>query len=685
MVNRCSWLLVLLTGAAHAFSQTDSVQLKEVVVASYMGERPILRLPVSVAVIDSAVIAKQPGQSLVPALNTASGVRMEERSPGSYRLSVRGSLLRSPFGVRNTKVYIDDYPLTNAGGEAYLNLIDLNSVQSLEVTKGPDGSLFGANSGGIVRLNTGNARRSGNSVSAGIGAGSYGLFQENVNVQQQLGKNHLMLNESWLHSDGYRQNSALDRRYVQLADRFNYSQKGELRFLFFYADLNYQTPGGLTLAEFSKDPQAARPSTKAFPGAVAQHAAVRNRTGFAGITNELKITERMTYVLSLFGSHTAFENPFITNYELRNETNFGGRTWLEINNKGDKDVRLKLNIGAESQAGQYTIGDYGNDFGKKDTVQALDRFGAMQTFAFTRFSADLHNRWLLEASLSYNFNKLTFSREEPFALPQAQRVLSPQLMPRIGASFIVDQQLSLRAIVSRGYSPPALQEVRAPGTIINTSLQPESGWNYEAGFRLRTKNGMLWWDVSAFYYTLSNAIVKRTNAAGQDYFLNAGGTDQRGVESQLTLDLIRSRKEGFLRGLQLSNACTFYYFRYRSYASEQAFYNGKFLAGVPQHVSVSGLTAEFPANIYLFVQYNYTGAIPLNDANSDYAKSYHLIQLKASWKWKSEKSFWLEISAGVDNLLDQRYSLGNDINAVGGRYYNAAPGRNYFMKLSLGI
>ena len=41
---------------------------------------------------------------------------MEERSPGSYRLSIRGSLLRSPFGVRNVKLYLDDFIFTDAGG-----------------------------------------------------------------------------------------------------------------------------------------------------------------------------------------------------------------------------------------------------------------------------------------------------------------------------------------------------------------------------------------------------------------------------------------------------------------------------------------------------------------------------------------------------------------------------------------
>src|SRR3982750_1058709 len=94
----------------------------------------------------------QHAASLIPAFNAVAGVRMEERSPGSYRLSLRGSLLRSPFGVRDVKVYFDEIPLSDAGGNTYLNALDINSIRSVEVLKGPDGSLFGANSGGVVIL-----------------------------------------------------------------------------------------------------------------------------------------------------------------------------------------------------------------------------------------------------------------------------------------------------------------------------------------------------------------------------------------------------------------------------------------------------------------------------------------------------------------------------------------------------
>jgi iron complex outermembrane receptor protein len=34
---------------------------------------------------------------------------------------------------------------------------------------------------------------------------------------------------------------------------------------------------------------------------------------------------------------------------------------------------------------------------------------------------------------------------------------------------------------------------------------------------------------------------------------------------------------------------------------------------------------------------------------------------------------------GADNLLNKTYSLGNDLNAFGGRFFNPAPKRNYFL------
>src|SRR4051794_23843602 len=138
-----------------AFSLANHA-LDSVTVTAFNLQRRWQDAPVAMAVVTPRQLQLLNNVSLVPVLNTVPGVRMEERSPGSYRLSIRGSLLRSPFGVRNVKVYWNEIPLTDAGGNTYLQLIDISQVQSLEIIKGPASSLYGANTGGAVILHSGN-------------------------------------------------------------------------------------------------------------------------------------------------------------------------------------------------------------------------------------------------------------------------------------------------------------------------------------------------------------------------------------------------------------------------------------------------------------------------------------------------------------------------------------------------
>jgi len=643
----------------------------------------MLRLPSSAIVIGNPAVKNQTGQSFVPVLNTVAGVRMEERSPGSYRLSIRGSLLRSPFGIRNIKVYLDEFPLTNGGGETYFNLLDVNCVHSLEVLKGPDGSLFGANSGGVLRINTFNSKSDTTIATIGLQGGSYGLSGDNISVRHLTTKNIFSFKQAWLHCNGYRENSAINRNYFQLANHFNYGRGSQLRFFSFYSDLNYKTPGGLTFLQYNENPGMARPATNIFPGAIDQKAGILNKTVFAGLTNDLKILDRIRNVTSVFGSGTRFENPFITNYEIRNEMNGGARTWLELKNKSE-EIKLTFNIGGELQYFKSKIFNYDNNLGVKGVLRIEDYADIIQTFGFVRLITDYYNKLIFETSLSYNYNQFSFFRQYPFSSVHNNKTLQPALMPKFALSLLVSGNMALRFLISKGYSPPTVQEIRSSTNEINLSLQAEKGWNYETGLRFVISDGKLIWDVCAFHYQLSDAIVRRLNAAGQEYFMNAGNTFQEGIESQLTINVIRRRNVKFIRAFRITNAYTLSYFKFGNYQTGNNTISGNDLTGVPRNVSLTGITVSFPFNLYFFAQYNFTDRIPLTDSNSDYADSYNLVLVKAGWGFILKKLI-VDFSTGVDNLLNEKYSLGNDLNAAGGRYYNAAPLRNYFFRAVINI
>jgi iron complex outermembrane receptor protein len=386
-------LLFIFTFNAVLFAQNkpDSLKkdtarhLNEVMVKAYLSDQPVLSIPASVGVLSASQLAVQPDNSLVSALNTVPGVRMEERSPGSYRLSIRGSLLRSPFGIRDVKIYFDELPLTDAGGNTYLNAIDVNSVQGIEVLKGPDGSLFGANSGGVVLINPINRYADSSFVSAAVDGGSYSLIHENVAYQDHEANNLLNISQAYESYGGYRQNSSMYRNYFQAVDKWNYAPKDNLKILAFYSDLNYLTPGGLTLSQEEADPQSARPPTATIPGAVEQKAGIIQKMLYGGLVNEAYITPEIRNVLAVYGTYVDFANPFITDYENRYESTYGMRTYFEYTGVKHTNFDWKANAGIEWQQTNSDINNYGNDLGVRDTAQTLDKINTNQHFIFARY------------------------------------------------------------------------------------------------------------------------------------------------------------------------------------------------------------------------------------------------------------------------------------------------------------
>ncbi|WP_316832868.1 TonB-dependent receptor [Pedobacter aquatilis] len=659
--------------------KTDTIKkLSDVVIKGYYNKQPLLRSVSAVSLIDSGIFQNQQNSSLVSTFNTVAGVRMEERSPGSYRLSLRGSLLRSPFGIRNIKIYLDDFPLTDAGGNTYLNLLDAGTLGTMEIYKGPEASVFGANTGGTVLINTPDIE---NKVEAALTAGSYGLFHQTAGLQHQFKNYRFSFNQGYQKSDGYRQNSAMDRKYFQSTQQWNYTPSGYLKAFVFYSDLAYKTPGGLTAAQMEQDPKLARPATPTIPGAISQQAAIYNKTVFAGLSNTYQLNKNFRHVIALFTTYTDFKNPFITNYEKRYESTLGLRSFLEYARQSE-NFKWNAQGGIESSGTRTQVKNFANNAGNPAAMMAYDDLKANQNFAFLRFNFDISSKLLIELASSLNFFNYKYESFFPQAIGEQKRKFSTQVMPKLAVSYLLNNNIAFRASASRGYSPPTLAEVRASDNNINNSLQAENGWNYELGLRYKTKDNRFYANANLFQYRLQDAIVRRLNPNDAEYFINAGGTRQKGLELETSLWLIK--KDGvFLYGLQLSSSYSYSHYRFENFVSGAIDYSGNKLTGVPEHVIVSSLNFQFTKGFYLFAQHNYTAAIPLNDANSVFAKRYHLVEAKAGVRNLRIGRVKTEVFAGINNLLNEAYSLGNDLNAANNRYFNPAAGRNFYAGLSV--
>ncbi|RRB07038.1 TonB-dependent receptor [Larkinella rosea] len=657
-------------------SVADSVQLAEVTVRGFETNRPLLETASSVNVLSAKDLTQRFGTpSLVPAFNTLPGVRMDERSPGSYRLSIRGSLIRSPFGVRNVKIYWHELPLTDAGGTTYLNALDVRSIGRVEVIKGPSGSLYGAGTGGAVLLSgpTNSGGEVANRAEVGALAGAYGLSGQNYSFQTGKNNSAISLNYGHLQSDGYRQNSRMYRDNLSVSGTFAVNEKQTVSVMGLYTDLMYQTPGGLNRTQFLANPRNARPSTPAIAGSVDQHAGIYQKTGYLGFSHQYRWNSRIQNTTVIFGSTTDFYNPFITNYEKRADQGIGARTvtrWQMI----EEGVPTQLVFGGEYQQNFTVDRNYGNRRGNPDTLQADDELRASQSVIFAQLEATLPLGIIATAGLSRNEVAYGFTRFSVLPIVAQPRAFQPVWLPRVALLKKLGEYVSVFASISTGYSAPTIQEVRPSEGTFNSTLEPEKGTNLEVG--LRGQLSRFQFDVAAYQFRLRQTIVRRSVVSGAEYFINAGATNQKGLEVQLAYNLVVPKPGGFWQSVRVWNSTTATNYRFKNYQQGAVDASGNRVTGVPPLVVSTGLDAETRVGLYAHATHQFIDQFPLDDANTVKSDIARMLNATLGFRKSLGKHWALDAYVSGDNLLDQTYSLGYDLNALGGRYYNAAPRRN---------
>ena len=665
--------------------KNDTTQLESVTVSAFAIKAKWKDATAAVALLNKNSLQRFDNNSLVPAMNSVAGVRMEERSPGSYRLSIRGSLLRSPFGVRNVKLYWDHIPLTDATGNTYLQLIDVNTLQSVEIIKGPASSFYGANTGGTVLLKSDNSISSDKNIfNAALSGGSFGMLNEQLGWKYSTKNFVSNIQQGHLQNNGYRDNSSLRRDMIKWNGKWDISSKTSLSFLSFYSNLHYETPGGITQAQMDSLPTLARQPAGSSPGAEQQKAGVYNETIFAGASLRTALAKNFENKTSVVINHTNFKNPFITNYEKRNEMNTAARTNFEYSYAANNFL-LQANAGAEFLYNHSDINDFGNKSGVADTVQFMDKIKTTQYFLFAQLNATIADKLILQLGVSdntadYNYTRLTdATKTYPI-----KKNAGPTGSPRFSITYKITKDISLYALAAKGFSTPTLAEVLPSTGVFAQELKPESGWNYEGGIKGSLFNQHLDFSASYYYFALKDAIVKRTDSTtGADYFVNAGGTIQKGFEFWLNGNIVNN-KNSFLKKLNVWNSFASQPYKFDEYIVGANDYSGKELTGTPKLVNVCGIDIQTKGDFYLNTTFNYTSSIWLNDGNTVQSKPYRLLQAKIGKQFTCKKCS-IEIFAGADNILNQVYSLGNDLNAFGSRYFNPAPERNYYGGIKIGF
>lgn len=678
----CLLSLIFFTTIVFAQAkEADTLQAKkldDVVVKGYEQNRRLAETAAAVGIVNQQQLEKYGNISVLPAINAIAGVRMEERSPGSYRLNIRGSSLRSPFGVRNVKVYLNGIPFSDPGGNTYLNQLSFYNFSSIEILKGPGSSLYGAGMGGVMLINS-IPNITNNQLSINYSRGNYNANNLNLSASGGNEAFHNAVSYTHQNSDGYRQQSSMRRDIVTWDSKITAGKKQALATHVVLGDLFYQTPGGLTRMQYLENPKAARPAAGIFPGAIQNDASVRQKMFWLGLEHEYNFNDHFKSSASVYGAFTKLDNPAIRNYEKRSEPNFGGRTTFSYNSN-IKSAKLSAVAGAEFQKGYSTIKVYKNRNGNLDSLQTDDEVNNYQAIIFAQAELSLSKGWIATAGLSLNTSSIQFNRFSVVPSFEYKTNFHKELSPRFSILKKLSEKVSFYAVVSKGFSPPTVAELLPSTSVINTNLQAEKGTNYEAGFRSYFINSRLFIDINAYTFGLQNSISQQRDSSGADYFINAGKTRQKGIEAALNFWITRNTNQ-FITSSNIQTSYSYNNFQYRQFKQSGVDYSNNKIPGVAPHTISAIINAETKPGIYVNMNYFYSGKILLNDANAQFANAYNLLGCKAGYK-----QTFNHITAGFfisgDNLLNEAYSLGNDINAAAGRFYNPAPGINFLAGVS---
>jgi outer membrane receptor protein involved in Fe transport len=144
--------------AAGSDASAGSGVLQEVVVTAFkQGAQSVQNIPSSIDVLGSRRLDAMGVSGFADFARAVPGLDFVDSGPGNKRYIIRG--INSP-GEAQTAVYFDNIPMTGIGGAATdfggsQADLDLYDMERIEVLRGPQGTLYGANSqAGVIRFVT---------------------------------------------------------------------------------------------------------------------------------------------------------------------------------------------------------------------------------------------------------------------------------------------------------------------------------------------------------------------------------------------------------------------------------------------------------------------------------------------------------------------------------------------------
>lgn len=513
-LNLLLGLSILATGNAAA--QTEALQeysLPGMNVTALGYEKSNLETPADVTVYSGEELKKTGASDVANALKYKAGVFFTQMGPHDQSW-ITGNSTLSLRGVKGgTLILINGVP-ASFNNASHLDMMNLDTVEKVEVVKGGGAVLYGSEAyGGVINVITKDSYKNSVHVAVGnkgqrdysaiIGAGKLGV---------SFGRNEM--GETGILSEKIGTKNVFGTNipyYMGYGD----SKKDHIGVSYKFDD-NLQFNYMFNKKKYTMDYLSANEE-------IVQHFMYDDREHFA----QMHFDDKKGLEATAYYNERSIRNPDywavtpnVLEWERSNHKHYGAdvkKVWE------NEDGKILVGVNTKREL-------YINENQKfKYPTNNLKDYACFGTFALNGYS--LYGQY--DRKLSDATNLVLSMRED---LVRSDAGNYDAFLPQLQVLTKLNSENSLYANAGRSFRMPTFRQLYYSSGMIasNPDLKPEYGWNYEAGYK--HDNGKEQFKAAVFHIDLDDQITSRkVNGLSQSY--NAAKYKNTGIELSYTNQL----------------------------------------------------------------------------------------------------------------------------------------------------
>ncbi|WGI11221.1 TonB-dependent receptor PqqU [Klebsiella pneumoniae] len=682
-------LLPLIAAAQAADEQTMVVTAAPTMVSE-------LDTPAAVSVVNGDEMRQAaPRVNLSESLGAVPGLQVQNRQnyAQDLQLSIRGFGSRSTYGVRGLRIYVDGIPATMPDGQGQTSNIDIGSVDTIEVLRGPFSALYGNSSGGVINV-TSQTGTQPPTVEASSYYGSFGTWHYGMKATGAVGDGShagdvdYTVSTNRFTTHGYRDHSGARKNLANARLGVRINDVSKLTLLLNSVDIKANDAGGLTADEWRDNPRQS-------PRGDQYNTRKNTRQTQAGLRYERQLSAQDDLSVMMYaGERETTQFQSIPRAPQLKPSHAGGVIDLtrhyqgidtRLTHRGELLVPVTLTAGLDYENMSERRKGYENfvmvngapQYGEQGALRRNERNLMWNVDPYLQTQWQLTDKLSLDAGVRYS--SVWFDSNDYYITPgngdDSGDASYHKWLPAGSLKYALTDAWNVYLSAGRGFETPTINELSYRSdnqSGLNFGLKPSTNDTVEIGSKTRIGNGLF--TAALFQTNTDNEIVVDSSSGGRTSYKNAGKTRRQGME--LGLD------QQFGESWRLKAAWTWLDATYRTNVCDGASCNGNRIPGIARNMGYASFGYQPEQGWYAGSDIRYMSDIMANDENTAKAPSWTVVGLTTGYKW-SYGRMDMDLFGRIDNLFDREYVGSVIVNESNGRYYEPAPGRNYGIGLNL--